>query len=799
MNPPRLVPGNGNKKTATIAFVGEAPGAEEERHGIPFVGPTGKILRDRIIRPAGIPGGDLYFDNVCQSPRPTSWNASFPDLADYAVDLRRRLRELPNLRVIVPVGGKALQVLSLFESFENKKGKLCPLSIVNWRGSLKISRLTGHKMVPIIHPSFYLHNSKEHRYLHVTINDVARAWEETKSPSLSLPSRTHRIIYDTDEAISRLDYFAGRKKWCFDVEDFPNCIGFSEDPGISETIVFESPSFPAPHSASGIAEIRKRLAKCFTHDHQIVAQNGLYDMRDLEERHGINPLGWHLHSDTMYKHGLLYPELPHSLAFLCSIYTRTPFYKDEGRRFRPGRDPERIFFEYNGKDCCTTLESDIEMEAELDQMGMRDYYYNNLMPLVPILYRMFRKGVRVDLRILEDIRRELKRQEIISRIRLVRSINFDPNPRSPIENEGFLAAVRCPPSRIVRSEKTGKVKCDEDFLQRLKIDLGHSAISHYLDLRNFLYLRFNFTNLKLDPFDRYHAVFKLGPKSGRLASSGEHRGPQLQNIPEKGPVNIRRIFVPPPGRAFFHADLSQADARVFAYFAQIPGLIAIYESPDPDSHSRICSFLMNIPREQIVKGGLNDDKRQITKMACHAFDYGMRENRLVRQCRAAGIELNTATAMNWRSKYFERFPEIEPHWKWIQGELARSRSLTDLLGRKYLFLGSFDDDMYREAYSRVPQGTVGGILTLAMKRLQDSLDSRWDESDPRKPFIWNQVHDSLEIECDENDISALGPLVRDAFSIPLEAHGKSFQIPAEFAAAYSSRGGSWGKMESVHF
>jgi DNA polymerase I-like protein with 3'-5' exonuclease and polymerase domains len=150
--------------------------------------------------------------------------------------------------------------------------------------------------------------------------------------------------------------------------------------------------------------------------------------------------------------------------------------------------------------------------------------------------------------------------------------------------------------------------------------------------------------------------------------------------------------------------------------------------------------------------------------------------------------------MNWRAKYFSYFPEIEAHWLWIQQQLRTTRMLTDLLGRKYLFLGEFEDSMYREAYSRVPQGTVGGLLTLAMIRLQKSFDAQWEDSDPSKPFVVNQVHDSLEIECDESDIMKVALLTKDALDIELSANGQKFKVPAEFAMARSSRSESWGSL-----
>src|SRR4029079_14905163 len=97
-------------------------------------------------------------------------------------------------------------------------------------------------------------------------------------------------------------------------------------------------------------------------------------------------------------------------------------------------------------------------------------------------------------------------------------------------------------------------------------------------------------------------IFKLGPKSGRLASSGDGNGPQLQNVP-MSPTILRTIFIAPTGRRFVECDLEQADARVLAYCAPEPMLIQMFESEDSDIHSQTCAIIFGIERSLIGKDG----------------------------------------------------------------------------------------------------------------------------------------------------------------------------------------------------
>ena len=66
---------------------------------------------------------------------------------------------------------------------------------------------------------------------------------------------------------------------------------------------------------------------------KIIAQNGSFDTYHEWLRNGLRIRIWF---DTLLAHHTLYPQLPHSLAFLVSQYTTHPFYKDEGKKWKEG-------------------------------------------------------------------------------------------------------------------------------------------------------------------------------------------------------------------------------------------------------------------------------------------------------------------------------------------------------------------------------------------------------------------------------------------------------------------------------
>lgn len=68
--------------------------------------------------------------------------------------------------------------------------------------------------------------------------------------------------------------------------------------------------------------------------------------------------------DTIHRHQILWPELPHKLQFLTKQYTRTPYYKDEGKSWTPKH--KKALMHYNGLDNCNTLEVYLGQEEEFD-------------------------------------------------------------------------------------------------------------------------------------------------------------------------------------------------------------------------------------------------------------------------------------------------------------------------------------------------------------------------------------------------------------------------------------------------
>ena len=137
-----VVFGTGNTD-ADLMFIGEGPGAEEDRQGLPFVGPAGQLLT-RIIGAIGLQRGDVYIANVVKCRPPGNRDPQPDEVAACRGFLEEQVRLIAP-RVIVALGRIAAQTLLGNE-----------LPVGRMRGSWH--RVFGVPMRVTYHPAALLRN-----------------------------------------------------------------------------------------------------------------------------------------------------------------------------------------------------------------------------------------------------------------------------------------------------------------------------------------------------------------------------------------------------------------------------------------------------------------------------------------------------------------------------------------------------------------------------------------------------------------------------------------------------------------
>ena len=150
----QIVFGVGNAN-ADLMFVGEAPGADEDIQGIPFVGRAGQLLT-KIIEAIGLSRDDVYIANVIKCRPPQNRNPE-PDEVETCEPFLFRQIDIIKPKVIVALGTFAARTLLR---------TLDPISRLRGR----VYEYRGAKLIPTFHPAYLLRNPASKR----------EVWEDMK-------------------------------------------------------------------------------------------------------------------------------------------------------------------------------------------------------------------------------------------------------------------------------------------------------------------------------------------------------------------------------------------------------------------------------------------------------------------------------------------------------------------------------------------------------------------------------------------------------------------------------------------
>ncbi|HLC52597.1 MAG TPA: uracil-DNA glycosylase [Candidatus Nanoarchaeia archaeon] len=156
----QVVFGSGNQK-AEVLLIGEAPGASEDRNGVPFCGMSGKVL-DELLNSINLDRKDIFITNTILCRPPDNRNPKKEEVNNCSYRLNQ-LISIIKPKVIVTIGNFAT------ESILGKTG------IKSLRGN-KFD-YNGAVVIPIIHPASYLYSGRNPEMLQEMKNDFKKVAE----------------------------------------------------------------------------------------------------------------------------------------------------------------------------------------------------------------------------------------------------------------------------------------------------------------------------------------------------------------------------------------------------------------------------------------------------------------------------------------------------------------------------------------------------------------------------------------------------------------------------------------------
>ncbi len=403
------------------------------------------------------------------------------------------------------------------------------------------------------------------------------------------------------------------------------------------------------------------------------------------------------------------------------------------------------------------------VEREVDRV-----FRTTEMPLLPVLVRMERNGIRLDRALLEAQGRDLESRIAAVEREIAECAGEEFNVRSTRDLGRILfeklkvheheAVARRRPRKTAKG--TGYAT-DEETMEELAV--GHPLPRLVLTYRSLAKLKSTYVDT-LPGFvnpdtGRIHTSYsQIAAATGRLASSD----PNLQNIPIRTSEGraIREAFVADPGHVFVSADYSQVELRLLAHLSGDENLIAAFRS-GADVHRSTAARIFKVAESDVTP-----DLRGRAKAINFGVIYGMGPQRLARETHVTMLE-----AKKFIEDYFATYPRVRAWLDETVAEARRSGYVTTLLGRRRYLPGLLDDDprlrvqAENVAVNTPVQGTAADAIKLAMIRIHERLEAKA----PTTRMLL-QIHDELLFEVPERDRERVTALVVEAMegAIPLD-------------------------------
>lgn len=784
-----------------IMLVGEAPGADEEAKGMPFVGASGQEL-NRMLGEVGILRSECYVTNVVKFRPPNNDLGAFVAKAKKDITpAHRQLREKWVLPVVIEGYNELMTEIEMVQpnliiAFGNLAmwaltGKV---GILKWRGS-QLSSSVGIKVIPTIHPAAIL---REWSNRALVLVDLRRAKREMQTKVYSPPAWNFIIrpsLAQVEATFKHLDYLLSFMDtlWLdFDIEtkyNYIESVGISWSRSDAICIPFIARGHKEGYwSADEEAHIVSLLYKLLTHPKvRIRWHNGLFDSQ-LVYKH------WHFlprhGQDTMISQHSLFAALQKALGFVASMYADWYVYwKDEGKI--AGDEPEEQRWRYNLQDCVYTREVGevlSETAAKMNLAGVDAFQQSMFHPVLKAMLRGVRVREDAAAKMAVELQDELSKREAF----LFNVLGHPINIASPkqmqtlfyedLQQKAIMKRVKIGAAMMMRPT------CDDEALQQIaaREPLLRPITNAIADMRTLSKLFKDFVMMKRDDDGRMRCSFNIaGDAAGKSApysyrlSSGKNPfggGGNLQTIPSdkskssgkaaaRGSLdfklpNIRSMYGPDPGFTFFDMDLDRADLQVVVWETD-DKMLKNALRVGADIHLLNVYALDGIdppPLEELVAShpryqdylGPRKHKREFAKVFCHATNYVGSAKTVAAHTGRSIHEVDRAQKI-----WFSTHPGIKRWHSRIEEQINKRRFVENRFGYRWYIFDRLDG-LLPEAVAWIPQSTVGCVINRIWERIYRELP---------EVQVLLQVHDSLAGQLPTHLKSSLLPKIKELSNI----------------------------------
>lgn len=481
-----------------------------------------------------------------------------------------------------------------------------------------------------------------------------------------------------------------------------------------------------------------------------LGQNLKYDCTVLHN-HGVNLEG--IRFDTMLESYVLDSTgSRHDLDTLALKYLghKTIHYEDVAGKGKGQLSFNQVPLEqagpYAAEDADISLRLHDALYPRLEKESAQASLFERVeMPLVPVLSKIERTGVRVDCDMLATQSRELSERIQALEALAHKEAGGPFNIASPKQIQEILFdRLELP---VLSKTPKGQPSTAESVLAELADQ--HELPRLILEHRGLSKLRSTYTEklptLVNSRTGRVHTSYhQAAVATGRLSSSD----PNLQNIPVRTAEGrrIREAFVPEPGYRLVAADYSQIELRIMAHLSADEGLLNAFAKGE-DVHRATAAEVFGVALDAV-----SGDQRRSAKAINFGLIYGMSAFGLARQ-----LGIDRGQAQDYINLYFERYPGVRTFMDATRLQVREKKFVETVFGRR-LFLPDISSSNHarrqgaeRAAINAPMQGTAADLIKLAMLAVDE-----WLTKENHDARIIMQVHDELVLEVPEADVKAVG-------------------------------------------
>ncbi len=360
-----------------VMIVGEAPGQEEARRGLPFVGPSGMLLEE-CIEKVGYFRDDVIITNIVRCQPPANRDPSVEEINACAPFLEAEIK-CYNPKVILALGAFSTKYF-LVNTFSPNGGEV---KISEVRGYV-FETYKGYKVIPAYHPASVLRRPE---FISLLQADINKVFEVAKREE----GRRDTNYYYTEDFGKAISLLKEREAFSFDIET--DGLNPFTDPILCCAFTFsEGSAICLPFSKGDYKTIFQLPAKKITH--------GDFDIKFPGLRHGLEVKNWYF--NTMTAHHLLDENSPHGLKVLASLFTDVPYYNLPKKEKLSTLSPP-VVHKYNCYDSDVTFRLYNLFNDMLIKEKLNNLYFDRVMPLNRTLLDIESKGVRIDINKLRDL------------------------------------------------------------------------------------------------------------------------------------------------------------------------------------------------------------------------------------------------------------------------------------------------------------------------------------------------------------------------------------------------------------